>query len=427
MINVEKDYKSPEFRRSRGAYVLECAFEYFIALVVTDAFLAKLLKSMGASDALCGIISSFISLAFVFQLCSLFVVGKITNTKKTAVIVHTVSQLLFTSLYLIPFLPFEDSLKRPVFIVCMLTAYFGNYLVCSVIYRWGMTYVESGRRARFSAVKEMVSLASGVFVSLALGFAIDKFDESGNIAGGFAFTAICMAIFSICDFVCLMLIKNEKIKQKTERVKLLPVLKTVFKNRDYVRVVIIQCLYNASLYGTIGFLGTYKQDELAYTIVQIQIINIVGVAIRFLASRPFGKYSDKRSFYKGIMLASTVLAVGFAFNVFAAPDTRYFVIIFTLLYNVGLAGTSTNFKNITYSYLPEQYYVQASVIKDSVAGIVGFLATLVSGQILSAVQAGGNTIFGVTVYSQQILSAISLALICVMLVYMWVNMKKMAK
>ena len=125
---------------------------------------------MGADDALCGIISSFISLAMLFQLCSLFVVGRITNTKKTAVAVHTAAQLLFTALYLIPFLPFPDAYKRPVFVICMLAAYFGNYLVTSVIFKWGMSFVDPARRARYASVKEMVSLASGVIVSLLIGF-----------------------------------------------------------------------------------------------------------------------------------------------------------------------------------------------------------------------------------------------------------------
>lgn len=420
-------YSSKDHKRSRKAYIIECMFEYFVALAVTDAFLAKLLKSIGASDALCGIISSFISLAMLFQLFSLFIVGKITNTKKTAVIIHGISQFLFTALYLIPFLPFDDAYKRPVFIICMLAAYFGNYVMTSVIFKWGMSFVDPGRRARYSSVKEMVSLASGIIVSLALGAVIDKFDSTGNVRSGFAFTAVCMAIFSACDFICLLLIKNEKKAEKKEREPLLPTLKHIFKNREYMRVLLIHCLFNAAVYTTLGFMGTYKQEELAYTVGQIQIINVLGVVGRFIASRPFGKFSDKHSYYTGIMLALTILAVGFAVNMFAAPGTRWLVILYTLLYNVSCAGTSQNLLNITYSYVPEKYFVQATVIKSSISGVVGFLATVVSGRLLTAVQAGGNTLFGMTVYSQQIQSALSLLIVSITFVYMFIQMKKMKK
>lgn len=44
------DFNLPEFKRSRGAYVAKETAEYFVSLLVTDAFLAKLLTSMGISD-----------------------------------------------------------------------------------------------------------------------------------------------------------------------------------------------------------------------------------------------------------------------------------------------------------------------------------------------------------------------------------------
>lgn len=421
----ESLYGSADYKRSQKAYIIECAFEYFVALVVTDAFLAKLLKSMGAGDALCGIISSFISLAMLFQLCSLFVVGRITNTKKAAVIIHTAAQLLFTSLYLIPFLPFPDEYKRPVFIVCMLLAYLGNYLVTSVIFKWGMSYVDPSRRARYASLKEMVSLASGIIVSLLIGTATDAFDAVGNVRGGFAFTAACMAVFSISDFVCLMLIKNEPVREKKAREPLLPALKCIFGNKEYLRVLLIHCLFCAATYATIGFMGTYKQEELAYTVGQIQIINVLGVVARFLASRPFGKFSDKHSYYRGVMLALCILALAFLVNMFTAPGVRWLVAVFTLLQSVSCAGTSQNLLNITYAYVPEKYFVHATVIKSSVSGVVGFCATLVSGRILTAVQSGGNSLFGTTVYGQQLLSAVSLALTLLTLAYMAFSAKKM--
>ena len=61
-------FRQPDYKRSRWAYTFECAFEYFVSLLVTGVFLAKLLKDVGMDDALIGIISSFISLSFLFQL-----------------------------------------------------------------------------------------------------------------------------------------------------------------------------------------------------------------------------------------------------------------------------------------------------------------------------------------------------------------------
>ena len=116
-------YSSKDYKISRRAYSLECMFEHFVALLVTDAFIAKLLKYFGTSDALCGIISSFISLSFLFQIFSVLIMGRIRHTKRTAIIFHTAAQFLFSCLYLIPFLPVDNGARRIIFIIGILAAY----------------------------------------------------------------------------------------------------------------------------------------------------------------------------------------------------------------------------------------------------------------------------------------------------------------
>ena len=84
---------------------------------------------------------------------------------------------------------------------------------------------------------------------------------------------------------------------------------------------------------------------------------------------------------------------------------------------MSLAGINQNLYNITYSYVDSRYFVQASAIKNSIGGLCGFGASLVASRLLSAVQANGNTIFGITVYGQQVLSAISFVLMICAILY----------
>ena len=83
-------YDLAEYKRSRRAYMIQCTVEYFVSLLVTDAFLAKLLTSIGISDSLTGVISSFITLAFVIQLMSVFLVRKRTSTKRVVITFDTI-------------------------------------------------------------------------------------------------------------------------------------------------------------------------------------------------------------------------------------------------------------------------------------------------------------------------------------------------
>ena len=58
------------YARTRRVYIVEALLEYLVALLVTGAFLSAICKQVGVSDAVTGIVSSFISLACVAQMFS---------------------------------------------------------------------------------------------------------------------------------------------------------------------------------------------------------------------------------------------------------------------------------------------------------------------------------------------------------------------
>ena len=421
-------YQSQEYKRSRKAYCIECAFEYFVALLVSGAFLATLLKEIGMSDAVIGIISSFISLAFLFQLLSVFVVQRVVNTKRFVILFHMLGRLFFMSLYLVPFLPFAQGFKQVAMVVCILVAYFGNYFVTSVLYKWGNSFVDPHKRASYSATKEMISLITGIVVTLIIGYAMDYFESVGNLEGGFIFAAIGIFIFASCDFLCLMMIKND-IKKKEERniVPLRTVMKNTLGNKNFVNVVILTVIWDVARYTILGFLGTYSLQELIFTVGAMQIINIAGSLGRFALSKPFGKYSDKRSYAAGIELGLIIAAAGFGVLVATTTATRFLIILYTLLYNISLAGVNQNLFNVTYSYVESDYFVQASAIKNSIGGICGFGASLLAGLVLGYIQDNGNMLFGIPIYGQQVLALISFVLTIIAVIFTHFVIKKQKK
>ena len=421
-----QDFSSSPFKRSRWAYTLECAFEYFIALLVSDVFLATLLSEMGIKDSVIGVISSLISFAFLFQLFSLLVVQHIRNVKLVAVPIHFISQMFFLLLYLLPFFNIPEGLRAVVIIGCILIAYFGHNLVTSVIFNWGNAFVEPSGRASFAARKEIISLLSGIAVSLAMGAAFDRFIAAGNVKGGFIFIATVMFISNVCDFICLILMKNRK-TEKTTSEKTEPFWQTVrilFSNKSFVYTVILHSIWSMSAYMTIGFMGIYKTKDLLISVGIVQVINISASLLRAVFSMPIAHYSTKKSYAKGIKLGMYIAAAGYLVNMFTSPSLWWLVILYTILYNVSCAGTSQNLLNLTYSYVDRKYFVQASAIKASVSGVCGFLASTVGGVILSAVQSNGNKIFGITVYGQQLLSLISLFILIIGILFVKLAVEK---
>lgn len=407
-------YESKEYKKSANSYNWECAFEYYVSLMVTDSLLATLLtKGVGMSDAMAGIVASFLSLAFLLQLLAVPVVRKISNTKRFTVIFHFSSQIFFMLLYLIPFLPFAARFRQILVMLSMLLAYFGNYFVTFSIFNWGNHFVDPRKKATFGAGKEMRSLFTGLIVQLLSGFAVDYFLGRNNIKAAFIFCAASIFVFSLLDLSMLLRMQNVIIPK--EEIKKGPSFRDVLKNtlgkKEFRVLLYVTTLYSMSTHATGNFIGTYKTNELSMSLTLIQIVNVLGCLTRFSVSKPFGRFSDKTSYSTGFAYACVIAIASYVVMIVTEPSTWWLVIVFTLLFHASRAGMQQNLMLISYAYLDEQFFVEATALRYSISGIFGFLISLGCGKLLDFIQAHGNRIFGIHMYGQQLFGVFSLLLI----------------
>lgn len=413
------DFNSTEYKRSRAAYMIQCTFEYFVTLLVTDAFLAKLLTHIGISDYLTGIISSFISMAFVIQLASIFLVRLKVSTKKLVITFDTLSIVFFMFLYLIPFIPLNVTQKTLLVIISVLIAYAGKYLIYSLCFKWANAYVEPTKRARYSANKEIISLITGMIFTAVTGYVIDKYESIGNIEGGFLFIASSILILNICNFICLSMIKKEDESEHiADREPFFVILKNTVGNKNFRNIIILSTLFEVARYFSLGFIGVFKTNDLMMSVFFIQIVNIIANGCRVFVSKPIAKYTDKTSYAKGYRLGICLAAIAFMMLIFTTNKTWWLIILYTIFYNCSVAGTNQNSFNIAYNYVDSKYITQALAINKSIGGICGFLASIIGGNILGAIQKNGNMVFGFHIYGQQVLGGISLAILVGTVIFM---------
>ena len=397
----------------------QCTFEYLLSLLVTDAFLTKLLTHLGLDDTTIGIISSFISLAFVIQIFALFLYKLKANAKTTVMWFYPVSRFIFSSLYIIPFLPIGSATAKVIVMCLILVAYSCKYLVLNVLYKWANSYVDANKRASYSATKEMISLASGIIFTAVVGYVFDELEASGNIEGGFIMIAVLAFIISVSDIVCLLFIKKEDeilVKQSNKSFK--DIMTNTVGNKNFRSVIIFTIIYSCATHMTTGFLGTFKVKDLAISVFIIQLINIAGNLTRIGVSKPFGRFSDKHSFASGMSVALCVMLAGFVCIIFTTPKTWWLMAAYAILHAVSIAGLNQNSFNISYSYVNSDYITEAMAIKSCISGLCGFFASLVGSAILNYIQGNGNTIFGIHVYAQQVLAGITSILILIALAIM---------
>ena len=404
------DFSSHEYKRSRKAYVSQCTIEHLLGILVLDAFLAKVLTYLGMSDALVGIIASFSSVAFVFQLLSVNLVRSRFSTKNMVTFIDVFSQLLFTLVYFMPFIPLSPDARRITVVVSMIVAQIGKTMISSLYYKWGNTYVEDDKRAVFSARKECISLIVGIVFQFVMAAIVDKLESLGNMEGALLFVGCSMMILNISNFISFYLIKDEtRDARDSMRVSNKEIISHIRSNKIFLHFTLIGFLsgFGGGMLG--GFIGVYKIHELAFGVLTIQIINIIADFFRMAISMPFARYSQKRGFARGLQFSTYMTVASHLFLLFTAPSTRWLIVGQTLLSVGAQAGSYQNSFNIGYTLLPEKYMVQAMSIKRTASGIVSFCAALLGGKVLSLIQVnGGISVFGIHLYAQQFIALITI-------------------
>lgn len=404
------DKSSKAYRVSRGMYMGEATFEYLVALMVEGTFLARLTQSLGISDSLTGIISSFISLGCLFQLLSLLVRRR--TVKRFVVIMSVANQALFTLLYVIPVTPLAKEIKTIVFVACLFLAYFLYYLAHPKKIGWMMSLVEDKTRGRFTANKEIVSLASGIAFTYGMGEVSDYFKAKGELNTAFLITAgvlLTLMALHTASLLCSIEPEHNEVQGRTGMVRdMAALLKD--KNVRYIAVVFI--LWNMTT-GCARFYGTLINGELEFSLLFASILSSVGSVVRMLFSRPLGRYADKHSFASLVRICLFAGVICFTCVGFVTKSNGK--IIFTLYYifhGIALAGINSSLINLIFDYVPRQRTADALAVCQSIAGVVGFLTSLLAGVLLDRIQKNGNTFFGLHIYAQQVLS-IAAALFCV--------------
>ena len=66
-------------------------------------------------------------------------------------------------------------------------------------------------------------------------------------------------------------------------------------------------------------------------------------------------------------------------------------------------------------------------IIQALGGVAGFIGSLVGAAILDRIQANGNTLFGIKLYAQQVLSGITFVGMMLTVLYLWYVTKKIKK
>ena len=414
-----------EYCTSRILYIIEAALEYFISIAVGTVYLAKITSEIGIPDNITGVLTSFVALGCGFQIIAVFLAHK-KPVKHWVTAIHIVSQLLFTSMYFVPLLPIGKMWQTALLILALLIAHILHNTVNSPKINWYMSLVDEQKRGRFTANKEIISLLGGMVFSFALGQIMDSFSNNGKTKYAFV---VCGAIllFLTALHTLTLVFSKEKTSGEVKKFSLKEIAQ-LFKDKTILKVVGVFVLWNIASCITTSYMGAYQVIDLGFKTSYSSLIIIIGSIARATVSRPFGKFADKFSFCKMLYICFGIEALAFLMGVFVTPSNgKVLFVAYYVLYCVGCAGINSSIINLIYDYVDFDKRTSALALVNTVSGFAGFFATLSVSPLVDYIQNNGNSFLGMSIYAQQLLSAISVAFVVLIGIYLVAVVSKLKK
>ncbi len=402
---------------SRVLYWFEAAFAYFIDILAGGAFLAKLTSEIGISDSMTAILTSLTSLAGIAQLFSIYLSHK-APYKRFVIPVMIGAELIYASLYLIPFLNMSAELMSLLFFAAMLTAKLLINVVSPLKTTWFMNLVPIADRGSYTAVLQVVSLISGAAVSFGAGYLIDSFQANGNLTGAFITLSVSILAFTVANFLTLLFSREKELIKKSEKSKAGDSLKYLAKNKKYKKFLWVLLFAAVGNNVITPFLGTYQVNELGFSMTFVSIISVVFSAVSMLFVLFFGKLSRNFQHRTLLRIGYPIVFVSYVLNIFTNPNNgAVMFIIYNVILRVGNAAIAISATNQLLEITPVEHQPTALSVNTIITGVLSFLATLAVSPLIDYMQERGNTLFGITVYAQQILSALCALFYLLLIVY----------
>lgn len=405
-------------KRSEWGYILEAGFEYFISILLSGAYLARITGTLGFSDSLTGILSSFVSLGCLFRLAAIVVMRNVKSVKHTSIVIGSIHDLLFMLVYLTPIVSMSQAVKTALFLICFAAAHIVNNLILPARGAWMISLIDDKSRGVFTAKKEMVSLLGGMTFSYAMGSLVDYLEAQGQVRTAFIVGAVAIAMLGIFHIGSMVVIQDAPAKAGEKR-DLKETFRFLTGDKMLRKILTVNIIWQIASHCATPFFGAYQIRELGFSMTFVSVLSIVTSVVRMGVSTPLGRYADRTSFVRMSYLCYMIVGAAFLATCFAVPENgKVMFIIYYCLHGIAMGGINSSITNLVCDHVKGDMRKDAMALNSGLSGVAGFGATCLMSPVVAHIQNNGNRIFSISIHAAQFGSIVTVLLIVVLIVYM---------
>jgi len=434
-----------EFKASRKLFTVDGATGQSILQLSGGIFIAALISTLGIKDALNGVISSFSVLACIFQPIATILTKKLRKFKFFVCLTAILHRLLFTLIFFIPFFNINNNAKILTFIICFLLAHVLLQVGVPAAHDWIASLVPQRLRGKYFAIRDLTSVFSFAVITLIAGFILDIYKNNNNILGGFFVIGCIVFVLTIINIVSLSNVKEPKLAHLNQKGKelhgrlsrkmngsdgdsFIEDVKSAFKSRAFKKIILLNIIWQAILFGTAPYNAIYQIKELGLQYTFIMTTSLFANFARTWVTSIWGKLGDRYGMARVLKYAFIIMGLFHLTSVLMVPENAFFMYIAAAMFaSVAWGFIGIGMLGVQLDYLPSEKRISYLSINSAIGGICGFLASVLAGELLKKIQAIKPVLFGREIYAQQFINAIAVAGIILLVLYIKYAIQKEPK
>lgn len=281
---------------------------------------------LGANDFQLGLLAAIPVAASVLQIFMSYIMEKRRNRRFMFLFFGVVGRFFWIPIGLVPYLfpGFSMDLRIWLVTVFVVMVFTGNSCVGL---GWGSLMgdlVPIRIRGSYFSVRQMFSLATGVVVGILVSTMIDRVGLPG-----YSIALVLAGLTHVADIACFFCVKWPPMAQvQDDRTTLFGMLKEVFTNKGFVKVIVFYSiwLFSANIAGP--FWNVYMLEELKMNFTEMSLYTqiISNVATVLVISR-WGRLIDRYGNKPVLQMAALLITISPLPWFFATPMTTYFILI----------------------------------------------------------------------------------------------------
>lgn len=349
---IQGDEQSNASRRSLLAHNI---LANVIANLIGGNFFTGLQIVLKADDAFVGLMTMLIFAANLLQLISPLILERFDRRKPILlgmrILIHVIN-IVFIGL--IPFMPVTVQTRLVLFGFAVLLVNMLGALAGPGFSVWHIAHIPPSVRVQYFS---LVTMLNGIFVALfnLLGSGVvDAFKANDQELWGLTVLRIAAVLLGVVDIWQLTKIKELPVPRQAQRIRLRALLTEPFKNKVYLRSVLVVVLWSITVNIPGSFYTVYLLRELNISYSYITFIASFNVVVLLLLTFVWRKIYLRYNWLRPLGIGILLFAPHYFMLAFVSPGLMALYPIGVLWSFVFVSGINLAFTSVAFINIPKE-------------------------------------------------------------------------